>query len=61
MAIGSVAVNNSHQYMKNEYKFIELDSGHWLIQTNYHELKNAIKKHISKFKTLIQHKNHDDH
>ena len=61
MAIGSVAVNNSHQYMKNEYKFIELDSGHWLIQTNYHELKNEIKKHISKFKTLVQHKNHDDH
>lgn len=50
MAIGPVAVKNSHQYIKNDYEFIELDSGHWLIQTNFQELKEAIKKHLGRFK-----------
>lgn len=53
MAIGPVAVKNSHQFIKNDYEFIELESGHWLIQTNYRELKNAIKKHIVKYKNSI--------
>ncbi|PWL37884.1 hypothetical protein DKG77_14050 [Flagellimonas aquimarina] len=48
IAIGSYSVSESHQYMKNDYEFIELNSGHWLIQTNYHELKKAITKHIKK-------------
>lgn len=48
IAIGSYAVNNSHQYMKNDYEYIELDSGHWLIQTNYQELKKAILRHIKR-------------
>ncbi len=46
IAIGSYSVNESHQYMKNDYEFIELDSGHWLIQTNYPELQKAISSHI---------------
>ncbi len=48
IAIGSYAVSESHQYMKNEYEFLELDSGHWLIQTKYQELKKVITKHIMK-------------
>ena len=50
LAIGTYSVSESHQYMKNEYEFIELDSGHWLIQTNYQELKKAISKHIDRNK-----------
>ena len=50
VAIGSYSVNESHQYMKNDYQFIELDSGHWLIQTNYYELKKAITRHIDRNK-----------
>jgi pimeloyl-ACP methyl ester carboxylesterase len=50
MAIGSVAVENSHKYMKNDYLFLELDSGHWLIQTKFNELKIAITEHILKYK-----------
>ena len=50
VAIGSYSVNESHQYMKNDYEFIELDAGHWLIQTNYQELKEAITKHIDRNK-----------
>jgi pimeloyl-ACP methyl ester carboxylesterase len=51
VAIGSVSVNNSHQFMKNDYTFLELDSGHWLIQTMYNELKKAITEHILKDKS----------
>ncbi len=50
IAIGSYSVNDSHQFMKNEYEFIELDSGHWLIQTNYEELKKVINKHLKRNK-----------
>lgn len=47
IAIGPVAVSKGHKYMKNEYKFLELDAGHWLIQTKYSEVKNAIIEHLS--------------
>jgi pimeloyl-ACP methyl ester carboxylesterase len=50
VAIGSYSVSESHQYMKNDYEFLELDSGHWLIQTSYHELKKAITRHIDRNK-----------
>lgn len=46
LAIGSVSVDNSHQYIKNNYQYIELDTGHWLIQTKYDELRDSILKHI---------------
>lgn len=52
VAIGSYSVNESHQYMKNDYQFLELDAGHWLIQTNYYELKKAITRHIDKNKNI---------
>lgn len=51
-AIGSYSVNESHQYMKNDYQFLELDAGHWLIQTNYYELKKAITIHIDRNKNI---------
>ena len=50
IAIGSYSVSENHQYMKSDYEFVELESGHWLIQTNYPELKDAITKHIIKNK-----------
>lgn len=46
IAVGSHSVNESHGFMKKDYEFIELDSGHWLIQTAYIELEKAISKHI---------------
>lgn len=50
IAIGSTSVNEHHRYMKSEYEFLELNSGHWLIQTKYQELKKAITKHITRNK-----------
>lgn len=51
LAIGSFAAECNHKYMKGEYTFLELDAGHWLIQTNYDEVETAIVKHIKKYKT----------
>jgi len=50
VAIGSYSVSESHQYMKNDYEYLELDAGHWLIQTKYQELKKAITNHIERNK-----------
>ena len=46
IAVGSIAVENGHKYMKSYYKFLELDAGHWLIQSKYSEVKDAIVKHL---------------
>ena len=46
MAIGAHGVENGHQYITGPYTFLELEAGHWLIQTNYAEMKPAILKHL---------------
>ena len=50
LAIGRVAAENNHQYMKGAYTFLELDGGHWLIQTNYPEVEKATTEHLTKYK-----------
>ena len=50
LAIGTFAVDEGHQYMKDDYEFVELDAGHWLVQTNFQELEKAIGSHISKYR-----------
>ena len=50
LAIGPVGVENSHRFMKGYYKFVSLEAGHWLIQTNYVTLKTEIVEHLLKFK-----------
>ncbi len=47
MAIGPKSIELGHEYMKGPYTFIPLDAGHWLIQTKYEEIKEAIMLHIS--------------
>jgi pimeloyl-ACP methyl ester carboxylesterase len=54
VAIGAYSVGESHRYMKNDYEFIALDSGHWLVQTNYQELKKAITRHIDRNRKSAQ-------
>ena len=53
LAVGSVAAENNHKYMKGEYTFLQLDGGHWLIQTNYNEVETAIIEHLSKHKATL--------
>ncbi len=45
-AIGSTAVKEGHKYVKSDYQYLELDAGHWLVQTQYQEVKSAINKHL---------------
>lgn len=52
IAIGAFAAESNHKYMKGDYTFLELEGGHWLIQTNYAEVKTSIMEHISKYKTV---------
>ncbi len=47
LAIGKVAAEGNHSYMKGAYAFLALEGGHWLIQTNYNEVEDAIIKHIT--------------
>ena len=47
LAVGRVAAENNHKYMKGDYTFLELDGGHWLIQTNYQEVEKAIIEHLT--------------
>lgn len=49
VAIGSLSVENGHGFMKDYYKFLKLEAGHFLIQTNYEEIKIAVTEHLSEF------------
>lgn len=51
IGVGAFAVKSNEKYMRGEYTFKELDGGHWLIQTNYSEVEDAIIEHVSKYKT----------
>ena len=46
LAVGEVAAKGTEKYMKGDYTFLEVEGGHWLIQTNYAEVEQAIIKHL---------------
>ncbi|MEN8248553.1 MAG: alpha/beta hydrolase [Bacteroidota bacterium] len=52
IAVGKVAVENGHRFMKGDYKFLELDAGHWLVQEKYDEVKEAIIQHLKTHKRV---------
>lgn len=47
LAIGKTAAENNHKYMKGAYTYLEVDGGHWLMQTNYADVERAVIKHLS--------------
>lgn len=51
MAIGAKGVALGHQYSKGPYTFLELEAGHWLMQTVYDKMKPAILSHLVAYKT----------
>ncbi|MFK7797872.1 MAG: alpha/beta fold hydrolase [Aureispira sp.] len=53
-AIGAYSVQESHQYIKGDYEYLELDAGHWLLQTQYNSIKEHLLKHISKYSSIVQ-------
>lgn len=47
LAIGRVAAENNHKYMQGDYTFLELEGGHWLMQTNFSEVEKAVLEHLA--------------
>ena len=54
LAIGEAAAKGTDQYMKGEYTFLELEGGHWLIQTNFEQVESAIIDHLSKHRKITK-------
>jgi pimeloyl-ACP methyl ester carboxylesterase len=50
LAIGETAAKGGVTFMKGNYTFLELEGGHWLIQTNYEEVKAAIIEHLPNYR-----------
>ena len=48
LAVGEIAARATEKYMKGDYKFMALEGGHWLIQTNYEDVKDAVEKHLNR-------------
>jgi len=48
--VGSYGVEKGHQFMKGYYNFLELNTGHWLVQSKYKAVKTAILSHLKKFR-----------
>ena len=46
VAIGRNAVQRNHDYMSDNYRFIEIETGHWLVQTVYTEVYDALLDHF---------------
>ena len=53
LAVGAVAAEGNEKYMSGEYTFIAVDGGHWLIQTNYHEVEAAVSEHLDKHRNTV--------
>ena len=53
--VGEIAAKGTGKYMKGDYTFTELEGGHWLIQTNYEEVKSALDRHLSTYRTTSEH------
>lgn len=53
LAVGEMAAKDTVQYIKGDYTFLELDAGHWLIQTNFKEVEQAINKHLVTYSSTI--------
>ena len=49
-AIGPVGVDGTAQYMKGDYKRIDLNASHWLIQEAFEACAAPILEHLSKYR-----------
>jgi pimeloyl-ACP methyl ester carboxylesterase len=48
-AVARSGVDWTKDYVNDYYRFVEVDSGHWLIQESYEKVKNEIVSHLAKF------------
>lgn len=50
-AIGAYGAEATAEFMTGEYTFLEVNGGHWLVQSNFEEVKEAVSAHLVKYKT----------
>ncbi len=53
LALSRTAAEGNSKYMKGDYTFLEVNGGHWLIQSNYDECSRAIEDHLTKYKSIV--------
>ena len=49
-ALKRSGVDDTKNYVEGEYTFIEINSGHWIIQEKYQELSTHLLEHLAKYK-----------
>ncbi|WP_228852093.1 alpha/beta fold hydrolase [Aegicerativicinus sediminis] len=47
LAVSRFAVENNQTFMGSDYKFVEVEGGHWLVQTNFEETYKNLISHLS--------------
>lgn len=50
LAVSRAAAEGNKAYMAGPYRFLELDAGHWLVQSAFKEVAAAVFEHINEFK-----------
>ncbi len=53
-AIGAFGARLTRDFIKGDYTFLEVDGGHWLVQSNFDEVKEALGEHLSKNSTQAE-------
>lgn len=48
-AVGRSTTETAANYMKDYYRFLEMDAGHWLIQEKFAEVSQEILAHLKQF------------
>jgi pimeloyl-ACP methyl ester carboxylesterase len=49
-AIKRSGVDDTKNYVEGEYTFIEMDTGHWIIQEEYQKLSAHLLEHLARYK-----------
>jgi len=49
-ALKRSGVVDTKNYVEADYNFIEMDTGHWIIQEKYHELTGHLLTHLTKYR-----------
>ena len=51
-ALKRSGVDDTKNYVEADYKFIEMDAGHWIIQEKYQELTGHLLDHLAKYRQV---------
>jgi len=52
-AIGRFGAELTGEYVKGDYSFREVNGGHWLVQSNYTEVKESLTEHLRRYKSPV--------